>query len=446
MAEPVPTVFNVEEVPLVCIRAPGHYFAYPGRKSCSHMSVMEVAIHFWKKGLTNDEQYECVRYENFGHIPNRRKAWTNVIDEIPRMPASERVKVISEGRSTFLRPEQKNVALIRELVEQYSNPGDTVVDRFAGTFSTAKACLSVEKARRFVGCDADPNCVKLSRPGVLATYAKEALRADSGMRAVGEKAVVLKEFLAHPLTAKYGNAAGGLEWSAPMGLPMYQALPGHITRFLATAYGKPEVCEKHEAESPGDWRSSLRGFLNTMDPATLVGVEASALRLMVKRSNINHPKAGRGVFAMREFGEGEVVAELYGTLVYEDLGKRKATTKTYGSGILGVRKGRFSEYSARLARELEATQVRRCEDGTEETYKKSVPVFIAPARWCEYCGYSECERAFHRGRGQVEQEECHWARATVGGSSPRHNCRGGALPRLRPALLECLEINWSEWC
>jgi len=29
MAEPVPTVFNVEEVPLVCIRAPGHYFAYP---------------------------------------------------------------------------------------------------------------------------------------------------------------------------------------------------------------------------------------------------------------------------------------------------------------------------------------------------------------------------------------------------------------------------------
>jgi len=61
-------------------------------------------------------------------------------------------------------------------------------------------------------------------------------------------------------------------------------------------------------------------------------------RLMLKPSKINHPHAGRGVFATREFGRGEVVAEMYGTLVYENLGKLKATTKTYGSGILGCGK------------------------------------------------------------------------------------------------------------
>jgi len=61
------------------------------------------------------------------------------------------------------------------------------------------------------------------------------------------------------------------------------------------------------------------------------------------------------------------VAEVYRTLVYEELGKRKATTKTYGSGILG-QKERFNKYSARLARELKATQVREGEDGMEDTY------------------------------------------------------------------------------
>jgi len=140
------------------------------------MSVMEVAIYFWKKGLSNDELYESVCYENFAHIPNRHKAWTKIIDDIPPLPASERVKEFSDKKSSLLRPEQKNVVLMWELVEQYSNPGDIVVDMFAGTFSTARDCLSVDKARKFVGCDADANCVNTSRPGVLATYAKEALK------------------------------------------------------------------------------------------------------------------------------------------------------------------------------------------------------------------------------------------------------------------------------
>jgi len=162
------------------------------------MSVMEVAIHFWKKGLSNDELYESVRYENFAHIPNRHKAWTNIIDDIPHLPASERVKEFSDKKSSLLRPEQKNVAIMRELVEQYSNPGDIVVDMFAGTFAMAKACLSVGKARKFAGCDADANCVNTSRPSVLATYAKEALKGESVTEAVGEQSKVLQEFLAHP--------------------------------------------------------------------------------------------------------------------------------------------------------------------------------------------------------------------------------------------------------
>jgi len=47
-----------------------------------------------------------------------------------------------------------------------------------------------------------------------------------------------------------------------------------------------------------------------------------------------------------------------------------------------VRKGRFSEYSARLTRELEVTKVRVGGNGRDETYKKSFPVYITPAPWC----------------------------------------------------------------
>jgi len=97
---------------------------------------------------------------------------------------------------------------------------------------------------------------------------------------------------------------------------MYQVLPGYIARFIATAHGKPELCEKHAAEGPGEWPAPLRGFLNTLDPAILVGVEASALGVMVKPSKISHPHAGRGMFAIRAIRRGEVVAEISGTLVY----------------------------------------------------------------------------------------------------------------------------------
>lgn len=42
MEEAERTRFNIEEVPIACIRAPGHYLAYPRRKSCLHMSVTDI--------------------------------------------------------------------------------------------------------------------------------------------------------------------------------------------------------------------------------------------------------------------------------------------------------------------------------------------------------------------------------------------------------------------
>ena len=52
---------------------------------------------------------------------------------------------------------QQPVANIEELVKNFSDPGQLVVDPCGGSFTTALACHNL--SRRFVGCDSDEQCV-----------------------------------------------------------------------------------------------------------------------------------------------------------------------------------------------------------------------------------------------------------------------------------------------
>ena len=54
--------------------------------------------------------------------------------------------------------EQKNIALIKYVIERYTNHGDRVVDCFAGTGTTLVACL--ETGRIGYGCENDPACFR----------------------------------------------------------------------------------------------------------------------------------------------------------------------------------------------------------------------------------------------------------------------------------------------
>lgn len=55
------------------------------------------------------------------------------------------------------------------------------------------------------------------------------------------------------------------------------------------------------------------------------------------------------MFATRRFGKGEIVGHYYGSLVYEDIGRRSHTTKTYGErGMLGVTVAEFNKYKMRV--------------------------------------------------------------------------------------------------
>ena len=65
-------------------------------------------------------------------------------------------------------PTEKPVELLRVLVEQSSQPGELVVDPFAGSGSTGVAALL--SGRRFWGCDIQQESLEVALPRLEATY------------------------------------------------------------------------------------------------------------------------------------------------------------------------------------------------------------------------------------------------------------------------------------
>ena len=60
----------------------------------------------------------------------------------------------TQGRTTRVHPTEKPVALMKELVRLFTNPGDVILDPFMGSGSTGVA--AIELGRRFVGIEKDP--------------------------------------------------------------------------------------------------------------------------------------------------------------------------------------------------------------------------------------------------------------------------------------------------
>lgn len=51
--------------------------------------------------------------------------------------------------------------LARDLIASWSNPGDTILDPFAGSGTTGRQAL--ELGRKFIGIDLNPDCIELIR-------------------------------------------------------------------------------------------------------------------------------------------------------------------------------------------------------------------------------------------------------------------------------------------
>lgn len=106
----------------------------------------------WSAGdLTGSfgNQYEQILFIAKGRHLLRGKRWPNVW-QCPRVPAKR-----------LLHPAQKPVELIARAINASSNPGDLVIDPYAGSGSTGEACKLT--GRSFLLGDVDKRMVSLAR-------------------------------------------------------------------------------------------------------------------------------------------------------------------------------------------------------------------------------------------------------------------------------------------
>lgn len=70
-------------------------------------------------------------------------------------------------RKERVHPTQKPVGLIAELLKDFTDPGDLILDPFAGSGTTGVAC--VRTGRRFLGFEIDPKYTQVANQRIAAT-------------------------------------------------------------------------------------------------------------------------------------------------------------------------------------------------------------------------------------------------------------------------------------
>lgn len=208
--------FSVDKVPIVMAKHPSGRNGFPGRCSCTLRCDVEFVLHLKKNGLSFQEESKMVNYENFNYVSSTFPAFSNIMDNVKGLLSGEqvRIKIPENPRTCALRSEQKPVALLKELICRFSQPGDLVVDPFAGTFSTAFACMDLPNHRKFVSCEKDETCFSYAFTRILRHVSSliVKVRTDIPLNSV---AVTISKLIED----KYGEPRKICDWKwcAPKG-------------------------------------------------------------------------------------------------------------------------------------------------------------------------------------------------------------------------------------
>ena len=334
----------VDKLPLFAVRAPGAYSQQPFRLTTTLHNMVEVAVHATKLGA-GKRGYEMVSYSNFHCVPSRFPGWCNVIDNVPKLSPAEQIMCMEDERKIALRPEQKSLSLMKELVSRFSVVGDIVVDLFAGTYSAAEACITMPKGqyRTFVGCEVDEACHKIAQERLLRTFGMEYMRGTFGAVHAG-----VQDAVNAAQTDRSGWSKTGLEWVQPEGLPVFSCLPRHLVNYLQT-FCIDLVFEKNWAAVPlAHWPEDVLRTLEALDSVVLRNVDCMQYGTCVRKSSI--PQAGEGLFASRAMKKGDILGWYHGTIVYRSLQDGKTNLRRlYGKGSLSCSVERFKRYAMRVS-------------------------------------------------------------------------------------------------
>lgn len=121
------------------------------------------AIHIWNKKCGVGSMYERIFERNGG---NAYKVYSHYL--INSTVAANYAKDTFEGH-----PSQKPITLIRNLILEYTNEGDTVFDPFSGSATVAIACI--REKRNFIGSELNTKHFDNSIKRIQSQFAKPEL-------------------------------------------------------------------------------------------------------------------------------------------------------------------------------------------------------------------------------------------------------------------------------
>lgn len=77
-------------------------------------------------------------------------------------------KKTDDGLQKIYHHWQQSLQGFIDIVQRFTEPGDTVLDPFLGSGTTGVACLHLN--RRFIGCDNDPSAVAIATQRMSDAY------------------------------------------------------------------------------------------------------------------------------------------------------------------------------------------------------------------------------------------------------------------------------------
>lgn len=121
------------------------------------VSVMRGLEHGMnEKSIIRTDRIECDQFTKFGINSDKRKTGDRCCDVMQSMEFGLNEKsIIKAVRDHYsaIHPTQKPVRLLERILALTTNPGDVVLDTFAGSCSTAIACVNTN--RKFIGFEID---------------------------------------------------------------------------------------------------------------------------------------------------------------------------------------------------------------------------------------------------------------------------------------------------
>ena len=392
--------FHMTKTPLVFVPKLGHYSRPPFYTNLTHMNITEFAVHAVRRVRPGQhrEALQMVSWIPHGHIESTYPPHTNVIDGYYPLTPGESLQVLNTATSStsttggnMLRPEQKSLGLMKELVAQYSRPGDIVVDPFSGTATTAVACISLPEYRAFYGCDLDGVVLQHGVNRMLDAYIyytkhrtlPPQLHVPDDMKDSITTLYERNNFQAQPprgLPSHYTLP----DVDVPRRSPTTTRLPMYLLEFLNTFHRSTNFTHKTILGlTPDRYPSNIQGLLNNTPQELLHLIALSHEKLYLLGEGSEGTTPG-GLASMRDLESGSVIGHVFGTLFYSPWSQAAARSRSYGTGLYAVREADYDAKKFPIVKPDTTVQVEGMENEGDSTKRVLSQAYLVPARHCPF--------------------------------------------------------------